>query len=414
MKKTLILHDLPAGDAARLLPSDSREYILFAATPPVHYCVGCFGCWIRTPARCVIKDRGSDFVELLALCDEFIVISRLTFGGMSPDVKAVLDRSIGVVMPYFRYIDVPSPERGGIVRETHHTKRYDKTPDLHYLFYGADMTEREKATAERLATANLINYGFGRRSAGFYLTADECAAAIGDLPPASDIAQAAAGRAEEHSFAPNTEARRAGKIAFINGSPKRGKSASWIISGAIAEKIGDAADCVFCNAANQERAEIIEAMSGCDALVFVFPLYVDGIPSHLLRLLDEAREEIAAAAPGATVYVAMNNGFYEGHQNILAFEMMRSFAARAGLAWGRALGIGAGGMIYHLTVGKGPLKNLGNAISDLAKDIITLTSAPDSMIEPNFPRSLYKTAAHIEWRKAARKNNLTPKQLHKK
>jgi hypothetical protein len=71
-------------------------------------------------------------------------------------------------------------------------------------------------------------------------------------------------------------------------------------------------------------------------------------------------------------------------------------------------------MIYPLTIGRGPLKNLGDAISDLAKDIIVLDSAPDRAIEPNFPRSLYKAAAHMEWRKAARKNNLKPKQLYKK
>jgi multimeric flavodoxin WrbA len=33
--------------------------------------------------------------------DEVIIISKLTFGGLSPDVKAVLDRSIGYMLPSY-------------------------------------------------------------------------------------------------------------------------------------------------------------------------------------------------------------------------------------------------------------------------------------------------------------------------
>jgi hypothetical protein len=72
------------------------------------------------------------------------------------------------VLPFFRDVN----------GEMHHVKRYDKTPDLRYLFYGEDMTEEEKATAAKLAVANAVNFGFGRASAEFYPTARECAEAL--------------------------------------------------------------------------------------------------------------------------------------------------------------------------------------------------------------------------------------------
>lgn len=105
MDKKLILHDLAAEDGKELLPQNSGVYTLFPAVPAVHHCVGCFGCWFKTPGRCVINDRASDFAKLMSQHDEVIVISRLTFGGFSPDVKAVFDRSIGFILPFFRIVN---------------------------------------------------------------------------------------------------------------------------------------------------------------------------------------------------------------------------------------------------------------------------------------------------------------------
>jgi NAD(P)H-dependent FMN reductase len=215
------------------------------------------------------------------------------------------------------------------------------------------------------------------------------------------------------------------KITLINGSPKPKDSVSGLIAEALRKRIGAealrertsaAADCAcaLCNVVKQERGEIIEAMRGSDALVFIFPLYVDGLPSHLLRLLDEERDRIAEAAPGATVYAVLNNGFYEGRQNALALEMMRSFTVRAGLTWGRGVGVGAGPMTFFAPIGRGPMKRLGAALDALAKDIPERAAADDYSFEPNFPKFLYEAAAHHTWRRAARKRGLTIKRLYKK
>ena len=86
MGKRLILHDLQLGDAG-ILPLPSAEIALFAASHSIRPCVGCFGCWVKTPGSCVIKDRVSALSPLLPLCEEFVILSRVVFGGLSPDVK---------------------------------------------------------------------------------------------------------------------------------------------------------------------------------------------------------------------------------------------------------------------------------------------------------------------------------------
>jgi hypothetical protein len=163
MKKILILHDLPQEKADTFLPKDSSHYTVFSAIPAIHPCIGCFGCWLKTPGKCVIKDRGSDFLALLSTHDEVIFMSRLVFGGLSPDIKAFLDRSIGFVLPSFN-------SRNG---EMHHPKRYGKEPGFQFIYYGADITEREKETAIKLAASNSLNLCSERYSILFYRTLQE-------------------------------------------------------------------------------------------------------------------------------------------------------------------------------------------------------------------------------------------------
>jgi hypothetical protein len=166
--RRLIVHDLQEDAAAAWLPAEAAGLTLFAAAPSVHYCIGCFGCWIKTPGRCVIPDRGAEIATLFAAQDEIVVFSRLVFGGLSPDAKAVLDRSIGNLLPYFREAN----------REMHHALRHERIFALRYVFYGSDITEAEKATAKKLAVANALNYGSELREVSFYQSAQEAGAAL--------------------------------------------------------------------------------------------------------------------------------------------------------------------------------------------------------------------------------------------
>ena len=158
MKKRIILHDLTEAQARAILPVNSEETTVFSALPIVKGCIGCFGCWTKTPGVCGIKDRATDFPLLMATHEELIVVSRMTFGGVSPEIKAVLDRSIGFILPYFRMV-------GG---EMHHVQRYDHRPNLRYLYYGEHITPQEEATAHKLVAANGLNFASRNCVAAFY------------------------------------------------------------------------------------------------------------------------------------------------------------------------------------------------------------------------------------------------------
>jgi len=83
----------------------------------------------------------------LSKCQEVILISKCCYGGFSPFVKNVLDRSISYIHPYFVI-------RNG---EMHHRRRYKNHMDMRVWFYGENITEKEKQTSEKLVKANSIN-----------------------------------------------------------------------------------------------------------------------------------------------------------------------------------------------------------------------------------------------------------------
>lgn len=154
--KTLIIHDLEEHEAVTLI--GDLEALVFAAKPPVKHCIGCFGCWLKTPGACIIRDRCQRTPAMLAASDKMIIISKMVYGGYSPETKAVLDRSIGYIMPFFRIVN----------GEMHHTMRYQNPFALQVHFYGDNITAAEQELARKLVSANAINLGSGSNQVFFH------------------------------------------------------------------------------------------------------------------------------------------------------------------------------------------------------------------------------------------------------
>ena len=143
----LLIHDFKEANFKELLTSTIDNTTIVSDNDTIHNCIGCFGCWIRTPGTCVIHDKCEDMGENLSKCQEVIIISKCFYGGFSPFVKNVMDRSISYIHPYFEI-------RNG---EMHHRSRYKNHFDLKVWFYGENITEQEKQTAGKLIQANAIN-----------------------------------------------------------------------------------------------------------------------------------------------------------------------------------------------------------------------------------------------------------------
>ena len=156
----LIIHDLKEEDFSKLFPSLEKDIVVVSNDAPIQNCIGCFGCWIRTPATCVIRDAYGDMGGLVSKCDELHIVSECLYGGFSGFIKNVLDRSISFVHPYFVI-------RNG---EMHHRPRYNRRFELKVWFYGEDITAAEEATAKKLVKVNAINLNTLDNSVSFFKT----------------------------------------------------------------------------------------------------------------------------------------------------------------------------------------------------------------------------------------------------
>lgn len=209
------------------------------------------------------------------------------------------------------------------------------------------------------------------------------------------------------------------KIALIDASPKAKDSNSAYLLSELKQLIKEQADIFeFSVHPGSRYLEQFSAVCACNALVFAFPLYVDGIPSHLLRFLEELQAYLNSGEPkDITVYAVVNCGFCEGRQNRLAIELMKNWCRRAGLSWGQGLATGAGEMLggmQEVPLGHGPKKNLGKALGALAENTLKCQGGESIFSSPNLPQFAFVLLAHAAWRRQARRNGLTKKDLFKK
>ena len=134
------------------------------------------------------------------------------------------------------------------------------------------------------------------------------------------------------------------KTVFINCSPKKRFCASayflflqrmFVGGEKVNEKLRTPAD----------YARVLDQIRGAGAVVFGIPLYVDGIPSHVLRFMEEMEAFCKENGLHINVYCISNNGFIEGRQNEPLMQIMENFCVRAGLNWCGGVGIGGGVML---------------------------------------------------------------------
>ncbi len=111
-------------------------------------CQGDFGCWVKTPGVCIMKDDGQDIAGAFINSDMTVLLSPVTFGGYSAELKKAVDRLICIVSPLFTKI-------GG---EFHHRKRYSRYPILIGIGVIEKADEESGEIFKKLVSRNAINF----------------------------------------------------------------------------------------------------------------------------------------------------------------------------------------------------------------------------------------------------------------
>lgn len=139
-------------------------------------------------------------------------------------------------------------------------------------------------------------------------------------------------------------------VLVLNTSPKQKGGASRFFAKLLKAMLlrCKITTCDIRNHSDYEQA--LSLLGEADAVVISSPLYVDGIPAHMLPFLLQAEQLCTKKQHRFKLYVLSNCGFVEGKQNSLHLKMYEAWSACAGVEWGGGLGIGGGVMLHILCI----------------------------------------------------------------
>lgn len=214
------------------------------------------------------------------------------------------------------------------------------------------------------------------------------------------------------------------KIALLNGSPKAKNSSSEILLTDLKRCLSEQAEIIETSLRHTTiPEETIKDLQNADAWVISCPLYVDGVPGHLLSCLAALeqynrekykQENETSKQRSIHVYGIVNCGFYEGIQAETALEILENWCAKAGLVWSGGIGVGGGGALAMMNSpkpGTGPKAPVDKALQTMADKILQREIQPNHYVSVAFPRFLYKMAAQMGWRQLIRANGGRAKDL---
>lgn len=375
----LLIHDLSPEEWAKV----SRGYDgwdIVSDNGSIRPCAGCFSCWNRDPGRCCIKDGYEEMGARIHRADEIVVISRYTYGGFSGFVKNVFDRCLGYVLPQFEI-------SGG---ETHHQKRYDEDKPFTFIFYGHDLSEDEKSSAGRYVTAVCANIRGHVKEVVFR----EC----------------------EETPAPERTGRASGRMVLLNGSMRNRDGNSAKLAKQLAARLDKEVEFTDLKDWLKDLPGLVKKLEDAPAIVLCIPLYVDGLPSQVIRLMETFREEYKGGRK--KIYVLANMGLYESSQLVNLFSAVTQWSRKMGFEYCGGLGVSAGeligGLMEMMPFGKGPIRKSSEGMELLARAINSESRTYDIYAEPKgFPKWLFIKIANVNWDRTAKKNGIDPEELYR-
>lgn len=377
----LLIHDLNEEEWSRI-SEEYKDWEVISDDGTIKPCAGCFGCWTKTPGQCVIKDGYDKTAAKLHKADEVVVMSRCTYGGFSSFIKNVFDRSIGWVLPFFEL------NHG----EMHHKKRYPEDKPFKVIFRGAGISEKEKKAAKRYVNAVCRNFHAKLIDVVF-----EDEEADGAQKPAVSKEKANA------------------KVIFLNCSMRGDKANSRSFLEKLSEKVQGRTEILNLAPYIKKPEELASILDEADRVVFGMPLYVDGVPSSPLRIMERLEKN-----PGKKkrIYVVSNMGFYESAQIRNLLTTFKIWCRKCGYTYGGGIAIGAGemlgGMMKSKDISKGPTMNVADGFNKLSGAINKYETVEDIYVEPKkFPRAAYRLIANASWPLDAKRNGLKKKDLYK-
>lgn len=192
------------------------------------------------------------------------------------------------------------------------------------------------------------------------------------------------------------------KILILNGSPRAPKSNSKQYAALFSQVCP--VETSYFPITKTNHLDLCRAMDGVSDVLFVFPLYADGIPVTLLNFLKTLEEHAPSHKP--TISVLVNCGFLEPEQNNVAIQIMKLFCEENRYSFGSVLKVGSGEAILST-----PFRILVKSkLKRLASSIVHQTPCSLQVTMP-LPKRIFLRASTHYWENYGKRNGITPEQM---
>ena len=115
----------------------------------IKYCIGCFGCWVKTPGECRSRDESREVCRAYINSDFVLWASPVMMGFYSALLKKVTDKFVCLVHPYGEFVD----------GEVHHLPRYEHYPKTGLLLEkGSDTDDEDVQIISDIHSRTALNF----------------------------------------------------------------------------------------------------------------------------------------------------------------------------------------------------------------------------------------------------------------
>ncbi len=281
---------------------------------PLRHCVGCWGCWVKTPGECSSGDASLEMDRAVIQSDFTLWAAPLKMGFPSELLKMALDKHLPLIHPYMEVA----------YGEAHHLRRYRRYPRVGLLL------EKEASTDAR--DLQIVSDIFCRTAINFKTRLEFSETSE---TPASEIAARISARTSSRLPLPKRLPPTAGsaiqppsRLTLFNGSPRGRKGNTPLMLGQLAQGFGGATE-TYHLVRMKETEQMVQAFRQADCVILGTPLYTDAMPGVVKHFI-EALEPLVGRPGNPPLGFLVQSGFPEGLHSRYLERYLEKLAHRLG------------------------------------------------------------------------------------
>jgi len=279
---------------------------------PLRYCVGCWGCWVKTPGECLARDASLEMDRAVINADFVLWAAPLRMGFPSELLKRANDKHLPLIHPYMVV------DQG----EAHHLRRYPHSPRVGLLLEKESSTDaRDLQIVTEIYCRTALNF---KTRLEFSLTTET---------PVEEVARCITTRSPTRLPLPERLSATRGvtisppkRLTLFNGSPRGRKGNTPIFLREIATGFGGPSE-IYPLIRLQETDRMVKAFADAECVILGFPLYTDSMPG-IVKHFIEALEPLVGQANNPPLGFVVQSGFPEGLHSRYVERYLEKLARR--------------------------------------------------------------------------------------